>query len=267
MAEKQTHSFFSSQPVAPAIGRPLGLALGLALGFSPLMLSCGRRASFDLSQAPSSGADLRQGQTECTKTSCPKMELFVDVGVPAQGSYSASTKMIQVPGGSSTQIRFSTRLADASITRQAALLLKRADPWLTVSSLEAGAITVSAAPRIGATGTIEIQVRDITYCQTTSQNPSDCNKTNVPNDSDKIFSFTVSGNSGLGQPNGTYVLPSQLNCVRPPSDMEQSVGTLQQAFTIGSALMKGNFIPIITNLGSGFISGAQADRQGARQGC
>jgi hypothetical protein len=267
MTEKQSHSFFSSRPVAPALGRSLGVALGLALGFAPLMLSCGRKASFDLSQGPSSGANLRQGQTQCTKTSCPKMELFVDVAVPAQGSYSASTKMIQVPGGASTQIRFSTRLADASITRQAALLLKRADPWLTGSGLEAGAITVSAVPQVGATGTIEFQVRDMTYCMATSQNPSDCNKTNVPNDSDKIFSFTVLANSGMGQPNGTYVLPSQLNCVRPPSDMEQSVGTLQQAFTIGSALLKGNFIPIITNLGDGFISGAQADRQGARQGC
>ena len=195
------------------------------------------------------------------------MELFVDVAIPAPGSYSANTKMILVPGGATTQIRFSTRLADASITRQAALLLKQAAPWLTGASMEAGSITVSATPQAGTTGTIEIQVRDMTYCQITSQNPTDCTKTNVPNDSDKLFSFTVSTNSGMGQPNGTYVLPSQVNCVRTPTDMEQSVGTLQQAFTIGSALLKGNFIPIITNLGSGFISGAQADRQGARQGC
>ncbi len=263
MALIQTHPRSSLGSIA----RPLGFAIGLSIGFSSLLASCGRKASFDLNQTPTGGATLRQGQTQCNQTSCPKMELFVDVAVPAQGSYSASSRMIQIPGGASTQIRFSARLGDPTITRQAALLLKQAAPWLTGASMEAGSITVLAAPQTGANGTIEIQVRDMTYCMATSRNQSNCSNTNVPNDSDKIFSFNVSANSGLGQPNGTYVLPSQLNCVRPPSDMEQTVGTLQQAFTIGSALVKGNFIPIITNLGSGFISGAQADRQGARQGC
>lgn len=195
------------------------------------------------------------------------MDLLVDVAVPQQGSYSEGTKTIQVPGGASTQIRFSVRLGDPGITRQAALLLKQASPWVTGVSMEAGSIIVAAAPQSGGYGTIEIQARDISYCMTTSTTPADCTKANVPNDSDKLFSFTVTANSGLGQPNGTFVLPSQINCVKPPSDIEQTVGTLQQAFTIGSALLKGSFIPVITNLGSGFISGAQADRQGARQGC
>ena len=249
----------------PNLARFVGMML-ISLA-SIASISCGNRTSYDLSQQAGGNATMLQGQTQCSKSNCPKLELFLDVAVPAPGSYSAVSQSINVPAGSTTQIRFLARMTDKTITRQAALLPKISVPWLTGSSMEAGSFTLQAAPPAGAIGKIEFQVRDMTYCQATSQTPKDCNKTTVTSDSDKTFNFTITTTGMMGQANGAFVLPSVARCAKPPSDMEQTVGTLQQAASIGASLLSGNFLPVITNIAGGLAAGAQADRQGARQGC
>ena len=235
--------------------------------FSLTATACGRRHAFDLSGPGAAGAALRQGQIQCAKSNCPKMELLMDVTVAGQGQYSAANKSILLPGNASTQIRFSAKLADSSVTRHAALLIKESAPWLTTAAVELGSLTLAANPPAGANAQVKFQVRDITYCKANSKAPDDCAKSTATSDSDKFFVFTIATGTGLGQGNGSYVLPSQSRCVTPPSGMEQSVGSLQGLFTIGAAVLTGNFLPIITNIGGSLISGGQNNGQPNPQGC
>jgi len=246
---------------------PLSIATVIALSIAAS--ACGRRPSnYGLTDAASSSAVLKQGQTLCSKSSCPRLDLSLDVEVANQSGYIPGSTIIQVPAGSSTQMRFTARTTGKSITRKAAILLKDAAPFIQQGPVSAGSITVAAAPQAGASGTIEIQVRDLTYCEATAKNPQDCVKASVANDADKFYKYTVTAAPPQGQGGqGAFVLPSQARCVQPPSDLEQTVGTLQQAIGIGTSLLRGNFIPVITNIAGGLTRGAEADRQGTRQGC
>lgn len=244
-------------------------ALLICVGGSLLATTaCGRRpSSYDLSESASSGAALRLGQTLCSKANCPKMELSLDVEVPREASHVPGSTSIQVPAGSTTQMRFTARLSDRTITRQAAIQVKQASPFIQPVNMNAGSITLAAATQQGSNGTVEFLLRDLSYCKAKSANPANCEKPSIPDASDTLITFTVSTSGVTGQPSGSFVLPSQTRCVQPPSDLEQTVGTLQQAISIGSSLLRGNFIPVITNIAGGLSSGARADEQGIRQGC
>ncbi len=246
--------------------KPIVFAFVTAL--SVLGSSCGRRPSnYGLTDAASSSAVIRKGQTLCSKTSCPRLDLSLDVEVANGSGYIPGSTIIQVPAGSSTQMRFTARTTDKSITRKAAILLKDAAPFIQQGPMSAGSIILAAAPQAGATGTIEFQIRDLTYCEATARNPQDCVKASFANDADKFFKYTITAAPPQGQGQGAFVLPSESRCVQPPSDLEQTVGALQQGISIGTSLLKGNFIPVITNIAGGLSKGAEADRQGTRQGC
>jgi hypothetical protein len=258
---RQNSGFSTAVPAAPSF-----VLLLFAVAIS--LVGCGRRASnYGLTDAASSNAVLKQGQTLCGKGSCPRLDITLNVEVASPFANVPGSTVIQVPAGKQTQMRFSTRLSEPTVTRQAAMLVKQVPPFVQPGTMSPGSITMVAAPEMGSSGTIEFRVRDLTYCEVTSQNKADCKNASVPNDSDKTITYTITGVAAQGQAGGAFVLPSESRCVKPPSELEQTVGGLQQAISIGSALLKGNFIPVITNIAGGLSAGAQADRQGARQGC
>jgi hypothetical protein len=70
----------------------------------------------------------------------------------------------------------------------------------------------------------------------------------------------VSTGTGSTRQNSANNLPPDRRCVQVPPDTQQTAGTLGTIVGIGSALITGNFMPIITNIAGG-------NNQNPRQGC
>lgn len=241
-----------------------------ALLAAAVITACGKRAPLQVAD-PASISTIKKGKTNCSRTSCDKLKLDLQVAVPPPGLYAAGSRTITIPAESSTEIRFSAKVAVEGVTRQAALLVKEnpaVPAWLTKEGVSAGSITLKAAPPAGSQGgMIAFQIRDITYCSATSATPENCRSPSIAVDSDETITFTISVAPPGMQSNGVYVLPSETLCVKPPSQMEQTVSTLQQGVSVVSSVLSGNFIPVITNMTSNVISSQTATPSNKREGC
>lgn len=228
--------------------------------FVALASGCGRGPSYNLDEAGTSmesNAALSSGVSLCDQSKCPKMDLVLDVQVPSPGAYDPSTNKLILPAGAQSQIRLQAVVTDRSVMRAAALLFKNQVSWLTGAPGKEGVINVTAAPPANANANLQIQMRDMSYCKVKARKASDCNDPSIPNEADKYVSLTIIA-SGSAQ--GTYSLPADQRCANVPQDTRQNLGGLDSIFQIGSALITGNFLPVITNVAGGLLQGNNSSR-------
>lgn len=247
----------------------------LAVQFGPLIttallfssLGCGKRAPYEIVD-PASISGIKKGTTNCSKSACEKLQLDLNVTVPPPGIHNGGSRLITIPAESSTEIRFAAKVDAKNVTRHAAILVKSAPDWMKQDSVSAGSVTLKATPPAGATsGSITFQIRDVTYCSATSPTPEECRSPSLTVDSDVSITFQIAIAPPGMTSNGVYVLPSENLCVKPPSQMEQTVSGLQQGVSTVSSLLSGNFVSVITNITSSMATSQQANQAGKREGC
>jgi hypothetical protein len=179
------------------------------------------------------------------------MELALDVQVPPPGTFDPATNKLTLPSGAQSQIRLQAVFTDSGVMRAAALLFKNQVPWLTGAPGKEGIINVTASPPANASANLQIQMRDMSYCKANSRKASECGDPSIPNDGDKSLTLTI---ATVGSAQGSFALPPDQRCVNVPADTKQDFGGLQSIFQVGSALMTGNFFPVITNVAGGLIN-------------